>query len=59
MRSPRTFHRSYDDWKLSTPWDDEPEPCECGEDNCTCAEDAALDYGDWLYQRQKDDEATR
>lgn len=46
----------YDAWKLSTPWDDEPEPCECGEDNCTCAEDAELERGDWLLQRQRDRE---
>lgn len=46
----------YDAWKLATPWDDEPEPCECGEPDCTCAEDAELDRADWLYEQMRDRE---
>lgn len=46
----------YDQWKLATPWDDEPEPCDCGEDDCTCAEDAALEHGDYLLEQKRDRE---
>ena len=46
----------YDQWKLATPWDDEPELCECGEDDCTCAEDRALEMGDYLLERKRDAE---
>lgn len=48
--------KGYDEWKLSTPWDDDPEPCECGEDDCTCSEDDELERGDWLYERYRDRE---
>ena len=44
----------YDAWKLSTPEDDLPEPCECGEDDCDCAENEALDRGDYLYEQARD-----
>lgn len=44
----------YDAWKLATPYDDEPEPCECGKDDCTCAEDAELDRADYLYEQMRD-----
>ena len=47
---------TYDSWKLRTPWDDEPEPCKCGEDDCDCAEDEALDRGDWLLEQKRDRE---
>jgi len=47
---------TYDAWKLRSPWDDEPEPCECGEDDCACAEDEALDRGDWLLEQKRDRE---
>lgn len=46
----------YDQWKLATPWDDEPEPCPCGEDDCTCAEDEALEYADYLLEQKRDRE---
>ena len=45
---------TYDDWKLATPWDDEPELCECGETDCTCAEDEAMERGNWLLERARD-----
>jgi len=53
---------TYDEWKLASPWDDEPEPCDyCitingGEDDCTCAEDKADERGDHLYHEMKDRE---
>jgi hypothetical protein len=50
---------TYDDWKLATPWDDEPEPCECGEEDCSCAEEAEWERGDFLYNQMKDAEAER
>lgn len=45
----------YDQWKLATPWDDEPEPCKCGNNDCDCAEEYALGLGDYLYDRMRDD----
>ena len=49
----------YDAWRLASPDDDDPDPCECGEEDCTCAEDEALDRGDWLYERMRDDRMER
>ncbi len=51
------FEQKYDEWKLASPYDDEPEPCEYGEDDCTCAEDAEDERGDFLYHEMKDREA--
>jgi hypothetical protein len=48
---------TYDEWRLRGPWDDEPEPCKCGEDDCTCAEDERAEYGDFKYHEMKDREA--
>ena len=52
---------TYDEWVFRTPWDDDPEPCECGEDDCTCAEDAECDRADFEYEKRRDAEmeATR
>ena len=47
---------TYDEWKLASPYDDEPEPCKCGEDDYTCAEDKADERGDHLYHEMKDRE---
>lgn len=47
---------TYDEWIFYNPADDEPEPCDCGEDDCTCAQDAADEKGDAEYHRMKDDE---
>ena len=49
----------YDAWRLASPDDERPDPCECGEEDCTCAEDAELDRGDWLYERMRDDQMER
>lgn len=54
-----TLPRSYDQWRLSSPWEDDPEPCECGEDDCTCLEDEADELGDWLYEQRRDETLRR
>ena len=51
--------KGYDEWIYRTPWDDEPEPCDCGEDDCTSAEDEESERGDWLYERKRDRELDR
>ena len=44
---------TYDEWVFNAP--ETPEPCECGEPDCTCAQDAEDDRGDYLYHKMKDD----
>ena len=44
----------YDTWIMTPPYPDEPEPCECGEPDCDCAQDAADERGDALYHAMKD-----
>lgn len=47
---------AYDLWRLASPSDDEPQPCEyCDEDECDCAEEAALDAADLAVMRRKED----
>ena len=47
----------YDDWIFDHPALNEPDPCECGEDDCTCAEDAADEKGDHLLEQRRESEA--
>ena len=44
---------NYDTWLMTPPYDDQ-EPCECGEPDCDCAQDAADERGDALYHAMKD-----
>lgn len=48
--------KGYDAWRLSTPWDDDADPCECGEDVCDCIEEYELDRGDYLHEKWRDRE---
>ena len=55
MMTPRQM-ADLDRWLLRSPPDDEPEPCDyCGELDCTCEEDAALDAADAALERFKED----
>ena len=48
----------YDTWIMTPPYPDDEE-CECGEPDCTCAEDAqdaAEERGDALFHAQQDRE---
>lgn len=44
----------YDAWRLAGPDDDAHEPCKCGEDDCTCAEDAMWDRADYEHDKARD-----
>ena len=53
------FFKGYDAWKLATPYDDEPKLCECGVEDCTCAEDAEYERADALHHAMRDRENER
>jgi hypothetical protein len=48
---------AYDLWRLASPPEDEPQPCDiCDEGECTCWEDAALYDADLALMRRKEDD---